>query len=102
MREREGPAAERWEGEGLSGLKRSEYGLDHPVGIVQNIVVPKADHLPALSLEKGDTTGVRQICRMLTPVDFDYQCTSGAGKVDYLWADWVLPTEFVFLQSTIA
>jgi hypothetical protein len=102
MREREGPSPQGWEGEGLCGFDRSQNGLDHAIGIVENIVVPKPEHFPALTFEPSCSACVRCVVAVLTTIGFDRQLVLGAGEVDDETAQRMLPPKFVSRQSPMA
>src|ERR1700730_8760791 len=102
LREREGASPQGWEAEGLLCLDDSQYRLDDPVGVAENVVVPKSDHLPALALEPSWSARVPCIVRMLTAIDLDHKPVFGAGEIDNETTDWVLSPELVHQQAAIA
>jgi len=83
-------------------LESSQNRLDDPVGVAENVVVPKSDHLPALALEPSCSARVPCIVRMLTAIDLDHKAVFGAGEIDNEPTDWVLSPELVPQQAPIA
>jgi hypothetical protein len=76
-------------------LKRLQNGLNHAIGIGENVVVPKTHHPPAALFESIRSARIRRIVRMLTAIDFYYQRMFGADEVDDVGPNGVLPAEFV-------
>jgi hypothetical protein len=79
-----------------------QNGLDHAIGIVENIVVPKPEHFPVLTFEPSCSVCVRCVVAVLTTIDFDRQLVLGAGEVDDETAQRMLPPKFVSRQSPMA
>jgi hypothetical protein len=81
---------------GLSGAQSLHNGFDDGAGIAQDIVVPESDHPPPLAFQPRCSSRIGRTVRMLTPIDFDHQPVLGAGEIDDVGADRLLPTKTVF------
>ena len=83
-------------GGGVCGARNFYLARDsfkHPVGVSQNLVVPKTDEAVAVGFDAG---GPLSICldRVLPAVAFDRQAKAPARKVDHVLANRKLAREF--------
>jgi hypothetical protein len=68
----------------------------HPVNIIQNIVIPKAQNAPALPLQKSASLlVVGNLILVLATVEFDDCFLFDAGEVGDVGSDGVLAAEAV-------
>jgi len=93
LREGEGPSPQGWEGEGLSGLKDQQNSLDNSAGIVEDLVVPKADYFPALAVQPSRSPRIGRPVGVLATIQFDHDLVLGAGEVGDVLAYRMLPAE---------
>jgi hypothetical protein len=102
MREREGPSAGRWEGEGLTFLKLFQNRFDDAVCVREHIVVPEPKHVPPLVFQPDCAHAISLAVRMLAAVGFDDQAVPRAGEIDDERSDRKLPAKAVAAQSAVA
>ena len=96
------PSRSDGKGEGLArGLVRQQNGLDHTLGIAQNVIVSEPDHAPALAFEQHRAPFVRHILRVLAAIRLDDEVVSGAGEVGDIIANRMLPAKLEAGQPTI-
>ena len=96
MREREGPAPQAWEGEGLAFRQLFQNRLDDPVGVRQNLIVPEPQYAPTLLLKPNSAPPVVVAVRVLTAICLDDETMSGAGEIDDKASNRILPPKAVF------
>ena len=68
-------------------------GLQHAVGVFEDVVVPEADYPVAVGFDAGGSRRVR-LGAMLAAVAFDGQAQASTGEVDDMLADRKLSGEF--------
>jgi hypothetical protein len=76
-------------------LKHQQNGLDHAMGVDENLVASKTDYFPPLPFQPRRSARVRGAVRVLAAIDFDHQCVFGARKVDNEIADRMLSAKLV-------
>src|SRR5205807_10270911 len=96
--EREGPSAQRWEGEGLTSLKLFQNRLDDAVRVREHVVAPEPQHPPAPLFEPGRTRPISLIIGVLTAIGLDDQAISRAREIHNETADRKLPAKAVPLK----
>ena len=77
-----------------------QNGVNHPIGIGKNLVVPKPDHTPSLAFQPKGSTAVALAVGMLPAVHFDDQTMGDTGEIKNDRAQWVLTPEFVALKTS--
>jgi len=88
------------EGEGLSACvekRRSDFHQD-PIEIVEDIVVPEAEHGVTIGLDNTRPLGIAGAFRMLPTIQFDHQPRAATAEIRHVRADRVLANEFGSLQ----
>jgi hypothetical protein len=70
------------------------------IKIGQDVVVPEADHLEALSFKPSGS--VRRIVGVLCSVDFDDQPPFETDKIDDVTPDLLLSSKFHPMQAPVA
>ena len=68
--------------------------LQDAVHIGQNLVVPEADHSPALAFEPDSAFEVLWIVRVLPAIELDDYLSFDAGEIGDVPSDRMLATEF--------
>ena len=85
----------------LSTAERGSNHLDHANGVTKHVEIPKSKDSIAALFEVCRSFGVvviRLIVAVSTAVQLDQQVFRSAGKVGYVWANRLLPPEFVAIQ----
>ena len=84
------------------GAERSEELREHTLGIRQHVVVPEADHAPALRSEIVVSLPVALRFCMLPAIDLDDDLSVDAGEVRNIWRDRMLATETPSAELVVA
>jgi hypothetical protein len=84
------------------GAVRSEDLLQHTLGIRKHVVVPEADHAPALLHQVSVANGIARRLSVLTTIDFDNQLAFDAREVGEIGRYRMLPTKRPTVEPMIA
>jgi hypothetical protein len=91
------PPSPRLRGEGWGEGPFFEFGkkrLQNPIRVLNDIVVPDADHAIPESAQPAVALPVLETLRVLTAVDFDNQAALAANEVNIVSIDRLLAGEF--------
>jgi hypothetical protein len=69
----------------------ADDGLDHPVDVVEDVIIPESENAITLSIEIGSSREVSRTVGVLTAVDFDHDSIGVTGKVREVRSDRCLP-----------
>ena len=95
------PLAGRGSGEGLF-FEFGQERLENPVQILNDIVVPDADHPITEGTQPAVAPLVFAAFRVLTAVEFDNQTPLAANEVDVISIDGLLADEFEAAKLPVA
>src|SRR6266436_1398782 len=87
-------------GKGVSvvGFQFPSNAFEHPLQIIHDIAVPKADHPVSVPCNFAGADSIfRRLRRVLPAIELDHELATRAGKIDNMLADRVLPPEAVWV-----
>jgi len=74
----------------------------HRIGILQNLIIPEAQHLETLTLQPDSTRLVLGILVVLPAVRFDDDSYTEVYKVHHVWPDRLLAAELLIIKAVSA
>jgi hypothetical protein len=74
-------------------FQSSQDKLENCIRTLQNIVIPKAQHLKSFLSQPLFANTIRLVVRVLTAIDLKNQLPTQARKIDDVWTDRHLPLE---------
>ena len=87
---------------GVRGREGRRDYLSNTLQVRKYVVVPEAQHAIAFGLEKGSSTLIGVLSRMLTTIGFHDQPALLAHEIGNEWTDRLLPPELGAIQLAVA
>ncbi len=86
----------------VRGLQCLQNGIDHAIGIGQDLIIPESKHPPALTLQPCRPATVGLTIGMLSAIDLDDEAVGDAGEIEDEWTERMLPPELITFQTPSA